>query len=452
MVVLLSENNLSVPKKFGVCSVDNCSCCASEKVCRLKPEFGEGSLNSECTNYFSTVTALEISRKVPVYGNSPASLADRFSVEHPVLSVESGLSDSELYKEYVSSPFVVAESESLSKFEVDLRSPSASFDGLGGRYGDIEIVGRGEVTNLRCGKFRYLKACLNVDLHHNSLVGNFEGKAYVKVVHTWCHNPRCPVCFKRGYAVREARSAAERIEELAKHHDSLAEHIIYSVSLNDYALSLEKLRAKARKDLIAVGVTGGALIFHGFRFANHKTARIKGISYGWYWAPHFHCVGFIRSGYSHCRRCKKVKRSRYGMPCEAVCHGCSGFENKVRKYREGHGGVIIKIADNGRKRQTIEGTFWYQLHHASLNVAKKQGHPLTWFGSCNSNKLKIEHKKHVDVCPLCQHELVKVRYFGSAIINVDRKSSLFKPELYLDAFEDGRCVFEVLDDDDKGYG
>lgn len=289
----------------------------------------------------------------------------------------------------------VSNSKSVDAFDYyadvlfSAKSPSATADILGGRHGSIEIVGRGESpTNPSCGKFRHLKACLHTELHHNSLVGNFEGKAYVKVVHSWCHNPRCPTCFKHGYAVREARCATERIEAASKTSGSPAEHFIYSVNPRDYGLSFEQLREKARKDLMAVGVIGGALIFHGFRFANHREAAVKGISYGWYWAPHYHCIGFLLGGYSHCRNCKKVKASSYGKPCESTCEGCSGFENKVRKYGKEHGGVIIKIADSGRVRKSIHGTFYYQLHHSSIDVSKKRFHALTYFGSVGYHKLR----------------------------------------------------------------
>ena len=438
-------------RKFGICSVDNCSCCSSDKVCRIKPEFGEGGLNSVCSNYFSTVSALEKNREVPRYGESIANLANKHTEDLAssvpnILSVNSELSDNQLYNSYLRSPEFVKECESKSDLDKEVLSPSADFDRLGGRYGSIEIVGRGLPTNDRCGHLRTLKGCLHTELHHNSLVGNYEGKVYVKIVHTWCHNPRCSVCYKRGYAVREAKSAAEVIKAASKTHDSPAEHIIYSPSPNYYALSFDELRLKARKDLVANGVCGGALVFHGFRFRNRKEAAIKHVPYGWTWAPHFHVVGPILGGYSHCRNCKKVKDSSYGKPCEGICNGCSGFESKVRKYGAVQG-CIIKVKD---ARKNIVGTFWYELHHASIDVSKKRFHALTYFGSLSYRKLKVERHRHEDVCPLCQSVLQKVRYFGSVIINTDFNSPLFKRELFMDAFEDGREVFAVFDNGDTG--
>lgn len=442
---------MSELKKVGFCSVDGCSCCGSDRVCRIKPEYGEGDFNSGCSRWFLTVLALEKNREVPCRV-SVADLANKFvacsggSVP-VVLSVNSGLSDSQLWESYKNND------DDFGSALTSLRSPSATVDFVGGRYGNIELVGRGlHPTNPSCGKFRHSMACLHNELHHNTLAGNYEGKAYVKLVHSWCHNPRCPICFKHGFAVREARSASERIKVASKTSGSPAEHIIYSVSPKDYGLSFEKLREKARKDLMAVGVVGGALIFHGFRFRNHKESVIKKVPYGWTWAPHWHCVGFLLLGYSHCRNCKKVKASSYGKPCESVCEGCSGFENKVRNYGREHGGVIIKIADSGRARKSVMGTLYYQLHHASLDASKKRFHVLTWFGSCGYHKLKVEHQKHSDLCPLCKNELVKVRYFGSEVIVTDFNSFSFKRELFLDAFEDGKSVFAVIEDEKPNFG
>ena len=317
-------------------------------------------------------------------------------------------------------------------------------------YGNFLLVGHGKQSSDSCGNLRNLKACLHTELHHNTLDGaNHEGKAYVKVFHTWCKNAQCPICYKHGYAVREANSAFERIKEAEKHHGSKAEHIIYGISPIYYGLPFENLRAMARKDLMANGILGGALIFHGFRY--HKSQYIRGRiarMAQWYWSPHFHCVGFIKGGYSHCRNCKKVKNSAFGNPSETVCRGCSGFENKVRKYHEKHQ-CIIKVIRGVRK--TIHGTFWYQLNHASIDVSKKRFHAITWFGTCGYHKLKVEHHKHTDLCPYCKNELVKVRYFGSATINTDFNSSLFKRELWLDAFEDEKPVFAVLDEN-RGFG
>lgn len=58
----------------------------------------------------------------------------------------------------------------------------------------------------------------------------------------------------------------------------------------------------------------------------------------------------------------------------------------------------------------------------------------------------------MDLCPLCQNELLKVRYFGSQVIVTDFNSFSFKRELFLDAFEDGKPVFAVLEDEKPNFG
>jgi hypothetical protein len=397
-------------------------------------------------------------KNVPAFGTPEYEKYQAEIESSYVVSASSGKSDSELYNSYITSPEFASECKSkVGLIEQIENSPSACFDGLGGKYGNVEIVGRGKVGSYKCGHWAgYYKICKHTHLHHNNLQGEGQGKVLVHVPHTWCHNPRCPICYKHGFASREARNAADRVDKGRWLNDSIPEHLIWSPTVAQYGFSLEKLRVNARKDLMAVGAVGGCLIFHGFRYRNKWRANLTGLPFGWFWSPHFHCVGFIQGGYSHCRNCVKVKNSDYGKPCEETCKGCSGFEGRVREYGASHGGVIIKIAEDkhGRRgvRQSIVGTLYYQLHHSSLDVTKKRFHILTWFGTLNYHKLKVEHKCHVDLCPLCQHEMLKAQYFGSVPINTDFNSSLFKRELFMDEYEDGKPVWVVIEDEKPNFG
>jgi hypothetical protein len=75
-------------------------------------------------------------------------------------------------------------------------------------------------------------------------------------------------------------------------------------------------------------------------------------------------------------------------------------------------GYIVKIMG---KRNTIFGTAWYELNHAGYRIGVKRFRPATWFGTCNSNKLKVtkEYRKHC--CPICKSELVKAKYLGQEV-------------------------------------
>ena len=86
---------------------------------------------------------------------------------------------------------------------------------------DFEPVGRGPPSSDSCGVWRGLVACKDVDRAHDApmhegLSLNEEdatGKLVVRHKHWFCHNPRCTVCFLRGFSVRGARNITSRLEE-----------------------------------------------------------------------------------------------------------------------------------------------------------------------------------------------------------------------------------------------
>lgn len=190
-------------------------------------------------------------------------------------------------------------------------------------YGGFQLVGHDKVTNDKCGKFSRFEGCARVDLHNRiSLNGeNFRNRVFVRTVHYSCGKPGCPICYRYGWAVREARNIEERLAE-ASNHFGVVEHISASVPVRDYGLEFETLRKKAVAVLAVRGITGGVLIFHGFRYNSPEEARQKGAMMGWYWSPHFHVLGYVLGGYGRCRGCKKG------------CLNCDGFEGKTAGLRK----------------------------------------------------------------------------------------------------------------------
>jgi hypothetical protein len=263
-------------------------------------------------------------------------------------------------------------------------------------HGEFKLVGHGDVTNEKCGQFSgYYMGCDRVDLHNKiTLEGvNYAGKDFVKkaIIHT-CDKPSCPICFKKGWAVRQALSAEARLYE-ASLRFGMVEHIVASVPKADYGLSLEELREKVRKILKARGVVGGCIIFHGFRFDKKKLV--------WKYGLHFHVLGFVFGGYK-CRGCKKN--------CIEYPE-CNGFEKRTREaYKKDK--CIVKILG---KRKTVGGTLWYQLNHSTYKKNSVRGHILTWFGCVSYRKMKVTVEMRKSVCPICQHDLVKLRYNGSLL-------------------------------------
>jgi hypothetical protein len=297
-----------------------------------------------------------------------------------------------------------------------------------GKYGNYELVGNGSVTSdvkhtkHICGQFLGHKGCLNVELHgHVSLDGvNHSGNAYIKKIFHSCDSPACPICFKHGWAVREASNIEYRIKECSKLFGQV-EHIIASVPFSDYGLKFSTLKAKVIKILRNRGVIGGVIIFHAFRYCNPVEARARNQVKGWYFSPHFHILGFIDGGYGQCRHCKKSTFE---------CLTCSGFEGRTRReyFKEGGkrtrgegysektsssgSGYIVKVKG---ERITIHGTAWYQLNHSSYVRGSERAHIATWFGVCGYTKLKLKKEDRIrrDVCPICQHELEDVVYVGA---------------------------------------
>ena len=265
-------------------------------------------------------------------------------------------------------------------------------------FGNWQLVGHSKATNKFCGKYIGLKGCLRVYLHNIvTLDGrSFKGKIFRRVVHHFCNKPSCPVCFKRGWCLRQAGSIEHRLAEASKRYGTV-EHIICSVPVKDYGLSYEALRKKADKVLASRRVIGYVKIFHGCRYNKCKR---------WYFSPHFHVLGFILGGFERCRGCKKS------------CLGCDGFKERQRSlyYKDNY---IVKVLG---RRKTVFGTAYYQLTHATIDVTKKRFHVATWAGVCSYRKMKVTPEKRRELCPACQCELIDIEYLGIKSLSSERDS------------------------------
>jgi hypothetical protein len=287
-----------------------------------------------------------------------------------------------------------------------------------GLHGSFSLVGNGDVTNSWCGKFKSHWGCVRVELHDKTTLDghNHKGKVYVQKVFNSCDKPSCPVCFKRGWAVREAGKIEARLKEAATRFGQI-EHIVCSVPVKDYNLDLEHLRKKVIAVLSDCGVVGGCVIFHGFRY---RRAR------GWYWNAHFHILGFVLGGYGRCRHCKGGN-----------CYTCDGVQGRLyRMYREN--GYIVRVLG---ERRTVGGTAWYLLNHATIKEGVRRFRIATWFGACSYRKLKVTPEMRRRFCPICLHELERLRYFGSK----DWFSGEYEKKMNFEAdfCEDARPVWEV---------
>jgi hypothetical protein len=295
-----------------------------------------------------------------------------------------------------------------------------------GTHGDFQLVGHGQVTNANCGKFKAFWGCLRTELHQKRFKGDADydphdsKRVYMRKVFHSCDKASCPVCYKRGWAVREATRAEGRLEKAAERFGKV-EHIAASIPPKLWGLSYEDLRARTLKALYARGIIGGMLIFHGFRF--DRDASLK-----WFWSPHYHVLGFIVGGYGRCRSCR-----------QQFCSSCEGYEGRTRRLQETDG-FIVKVLG---ERKSVGATAYYQLNHATLRVGHGN-HVATWFGCCSYRKLKVTVEKKKSLCPWCQHDLEELRYYGSKRFVLDRDSPLLERESSEDLEEDGRVVWVVV--------
>jgi hypothetical protein len=270
-------------------------------------------------------------------------------MEDAVMSEIRGLSEKEVEELY----------QVYAKSFGDCEAPKE----ISAEHGDWRLVGHGRVTNGYCGRFLGFKICNRVELHRQSTLGGIShaGEVFVRKIHRSCNNPQCPTCCFSGWAKREADHMVQRIEAASGRFGS-PQHIAISPPENDWGLAEfhnDQFRLKVKKILTEVGVIGGCLIFHGFRYADYQESIDKGVLYGWRWSPHAHSLAFILGGYGKCRNCSSFAKFK-----GSSCLGCNGFEGRVRRSYEKNK-YIIKCMD---ERITVFGTAWYQLNHSAIKV------------------------------------------------------------------------------------
>jgi hypothetical protein len=253
-------------------------------------------------------------------------------------------------------------------------------------HSDEVPVGRGVVSSPTfCGKPDGFDVCDKVENHKGVvyLRLDYTGKGCVKHRHLWCHKPSCPVCFIRGYAVREAHSIECALTEAAERFGSAIEHFTVSVPEEDYCLPYNVRRRKCEDAALDRGVLGAAFIYHGYR-VDHTRMVLT-------FSPHFHGLGIIgHGGFDRCRDCVHARQD---------CGECDGFKGReVRGYARDR--YLVKVFE---KRQTVGGTAFYQLHHATIKLGLKRSNIVCWFGVLGNSvfKRKGAKVKPKALCPVC---------------------------------------------------
>ena len=262
---------------------------------------------------------------------------------------------------------------------------------------DFMPVGRGDKSSSSCSVYRSLSVCSNVEEHKGKSLNGVDctDKVIVRLNHLWCNKSSCSVCFIRGWSVNRARAIDARLAEGVKRGFGEIEHCMVSVPVADRSLSEFAMRKKARDALRNRGMSGGCMIWHGFRIDKKRQVLT--------WSCHYHYLGFIKGGYG-CRGCTKRD-----------CSGCSGFEARTRREFKKDGCIVRVHA----KRKTVFGTAWYQCNHATIRLGVKRFHAITYFGSCAKHMFKSGKVKAKIVCPVCEEEMVRSVHMGSRHIVKD---------------------------------
>jgi len=256
----------------------------------------------------------------------------------------------------------------------------------------------GACSTLVIGRY---KGCLNVSGHSQVKLDGLDtsGKAYVKPVRRNCGRFECPVCYET-WVAKSAKRIEHRFDEYTKFRQAVwkgfkfyPKHVMISppqdIPQDELQENMSRYRAKIYGYLKRVGVHGGALMYHPYRWrcwqcgTNRKQGRkdcpeCGGVSFMQYYSPHFHVigVGFIEG--------KTVKRVFLET------------------------GYVIKNI-NGTQRSVFR-TAQYQLSHCAR---KSEGRAFTWFGSLSY--LKFKAGKYADLgepCPICGQFMVPVKYLG----------------------------------------
>jgi len=97
------------------------------------------------------------------------------------------------------------------------------------------------------------------------------------------------------------------------------------------------------------------------------------------------------------------------------------------------------------ERETVFGTAFYQLNHATIKVGVARFHVVTWFGSCGNRKFKSGVLKAVVRCPACGDEMVRAVYVGNQHIVKDVGHVDYVPLFVMDEFdENGEPNFIIV--------
>jgi hypothetical protein len=312
----------------------------------------------------------------------------------------------------------------------------------------FDVVGHGVQLNDDCDGYVMTKGCSKVELHKEHV-----GLGFFHKIHHHCFNWRCPKCFFYGSAVRSALHIAQRLDKKSKDSGLVVEAGMVSVPKSLYGLSEADMRAKSIDALFARGLLGFVLVFHPLAY---KSAYwVNGVFHlsKFYYAPHYHWLGFFKESYDTCRVCvhynlwgsKSVKgRTNYNNHGGSACLNCEGFEGLSRRLRR-EDNFIVKVFSKRDDNISVFRTALYELGHAGFESNTKHVHIVTWVGDCSPRRFKAGYQSQQMLCPeeACKSVLVRHVYSGTKYEIVKSRSLPdYKMDDWLSVVEDGVVVWK----------
>lgn len=208
-----------------------------------------------------------------------------------------------------------------------------------------------------CGIWKTV-GCLNSEVH---LQNGYGKRVYVKQFQRSCYRGACRTCYLKWIA-RESNKATRRINTYTELSKEKPIHLLLSIPVHQYHVPIPILRKKMSVIIKDIHLKGALIIFHPFRF-NSKERRF-------YYAPHFHLVGF-------------------------------GYPLGISEAFSKHGWFIKNLG----VRQSVFQTISYLMSHCGI---RKGNHTVTWVGRLSYSKLKVEQEPPNTHCPCCGAKFVEI--------------------------------------------
>jgi hypothetical protein len=230
-----------------------------------------------------------------------------------------------------------------------------------------------------------------------------------------------------------------------------------SVPESLYGASEEVLRKWSVCAVKNRGLDEFNFICHPFRYrSSFRDSSGKFHLADWYYAHHYHFLGFFKESYDTCRECSDFTQwysdsGGVNSGCNRVSF-CDGFEQKTRRCRVGYvddagkkvagDGFIMKVFD---KREDFFNTASYELSHSGFKISGGRVRVSSWYGRYARAKVEYVRRKMHCSEEACKREFVPIHYSGGYEIVKSSKSPDFERDSWMSYMEDNKVVWSEVE-------